>query len=48
MRERTGLTDANAKRALTVARKQVCPDRREFGETDVLRPLAAHPNGRRA
>jgi hypothetical protein len=45
VKERTGLSDANAKRALTAARRKV-RNVEEAQVQEALEPSAAHPNGR--
>jgi hypothetical protein len=46
IKARTGLTDANAKRALTAARRKLRAASEEAGEPEVLEPSPAHRNGR--
>ncbi len=45
VKDRTGLTEANAKRALTAARKRLRATLQEPDGSEVLDPGAAHPNG---
>lgn len=42
---RTGLTDANAKRALTAARKTLRSESEEINEREPVEPTPAHSNG---
>lgn len=46
VRDRTGLTDANAKRALTAARKELLATSRQMQGSDDLDPRSADANGR--
>jgi Winged helix-turn-helix DNA-binding len=43
--ERTGLSEANAKRALTAARKRLRDDAEVPASQEVLDPMPVHPNG---
>ncbi len=45
VKERTGLSEANAKRALTAARKNVRDAMQDAQLSEVLDPSTAHPNG---
>jgi hypothetical protein len=46
VKERTGLSDANAKRVLTTARKSLRATLQELDGSEVRDPSSAHPNGR--
>jgi hypothetical protein len=46
VKERTGLSDANAKRVLTTARKRLRATLQELDGSEVRDPSSAHPNGR--
>jgi len=45
VRDRTGLTDANAKRALTAARKKLRSESDDIREPQLLEAAASHSNG---
>lgn len=46
VKDRTGLSEANAKRALTAARRKLRNAAEEAQVQQTLEPSAAHPNGR--
>ena len=45
VKERTGLSDANAKRVLTTARKRLRANLQDLDGSEVLDPAPGHPNG---
>lgn len=46
VKDRTGLSEANAKRVLTVARRKLRDVSEEAQALEALEPNAGHPNGR--
>src|SRR5262249_3442819 len=47
VKDRTGLTDANAKRALTAARKRLRATEQDAHDLEAVDPRPAHTNGKR-